>query len=188
MIKKIALIGALLLSSVSYGADYILDIKGQHAFINFKVKHLGYSWLVGRFDKFDGTFNYNKNKPNDTQLAVSIDTNSVNSNHALRDKHLMSADFLNTTKYPNAKFISTKYTQNSDGSGQLIGQLSLNGVTKPITITTEKIGQGSDPWGGYRVGFSGTTAFKMKDFDIKKSLGPASTMVYLDLHIEGIRQ
>lgn len=187
-IKSTALVFTLLLSSLSYGADYKLDIRGQHAFINFKVQHLGYSWMLGQFRKFDGDFSYDKNKPNLTQININIDTTSVDSNHTLRDKHLKSPDFLNIKKYPSAKFVSSSYQENADNSGVLVGKLTFNGVTKDLTINTQKIGEGKDPWGGYRVGFSGTTKFKMKDFNVKKSLGPASTMVYLELNIEGVRQ
>jgi polyisoprenoid-binding protein YceI len=61
-------------------------------------------------------------------------------------------------------------------------------VTKTIVIDAEKIGEGKDPWGGYRAGFAGTARIGLKDFGIPESLGPASTHVYLELHIEGIRQ
>ncbi len=172
----------------SYASDYIIDIKGQHAFINFRVQHLGYSWLLSSFRKFDGNFSYNSKNPNIAKIAVNIDTTSVDSNHARRDKHLRDSDFLNVKKHSSAKFVSSKYKENPDGTGILIGNLTFNGVTKSITINTQKIGEGKDPWGGYRVGFNGTTSFKMADFNVSKYLGPASTVVYLELNIEGVRQ
>ncbi len=68
------------------------------------------------------------------------------------------------------------------------GDLTLHGVTKAVELKVSKIGEGQDPWGGYRAGFTGTTEFKMKDFGITKNLGPASETVYMELHVEGIRQ
>ena len=190
MRKKIKLLSALVFVFAlnAQADDYKIDIPGQHAFINFKVKHLGYSWLLGDFKKFRGNFTYDESNPSATKIKVVIDTTSIDSNHAARDKHLRGKDFLNVSKYPEAQFVSTSYKENSDGTGEMKGSLTLNGVTRLVTLKTEKIGEGRDPWGGYRSGFSATTEFAMKDFNIKKDLGPASTHVFLDLHIEGIRQ
>lgn len=169
-------------------ANYQLDVKGMHASVNFKIQHLGYSWLAGRFDKFGGEFTYDNEKPSNSKINVSIDTTSVNTNHAERDKHIRSADFLDVKKFPEAKFVSTSVSQNSDGTLTVKGDLTLHGVTKPITIATSKIGEGKDPWGGYRAGFTGTTSIKMADYGITYNLGPASANVYFELHIEGVRQ
>lgn len=167
---------------------YDIDIPGMHASINFKVNHLGYSWLVGRFDKFEGYYVHDTKNPANEKVEVKIDTRSVNSNHAERDRHLRSDDFLNVGKHPEAKFVSTSVTNQADGSKLIKGNLTLNGITKPIEIHANKMGEGADPWGGYRSGFEGSTEFKMKDFGFKMDLGPASATVYLDLHIEGIKR
>jgi polyisoprenoid-binding protein YceI len=189
--KKLLLASALagaLLSPIANAADYIVDYKGAHASINFKIKHLGYSWLTGRFDKFDGKFNYDAKNPAATKIVVNIDATSINSNHAERDKHLRNDDVLDVSKYAAAKFESTSVKDLGNGKLEVKGNLTLRGVTKPITIDAMKIGEGKDPWGGYRVGFSGTTRIKMADYGIPIQLGPQSTHVDLDLHIEGIRQ
>ncbi len=168
--------------------NYAIDTKGAHAFVQFRIKHLGYSWLVGRFNTFEGNFSYDEINPDTASVNVTIDTASVDSNHAERDKHLRSDDFLNVEKFPQATFKSTSYKELEDGKAELTGDFTLNGVTKPITIAVEHIGAGEDPWGGYRRGFYGTTSFKLKDFNIKKYLGPASETVELMLGVEGIRQ
>ncbi|WP_370978465.1 YceI family protein [Agaribacterium sp. ZY112] len=169
-------------------ADYTIDTKGAHASINFKIQHLGYSWLTGRFNSFDGSFSYDEKKPEASKIMVNIDPSSIDSNHAERDKHIKSSDFLDVKKYATAKFVSTKITDKGEGKLEVIGDLSLHGVTKSITIDAVKIGEGKDPWGGYRVGFSGTTTIGLKEFGMVERLGPASTHVELELHIEGIRQ
>lgn len=183
----IALAGAAL-STSAIAADYMIDTKGAHASINFKVSHLGYSWLEGRFNKFDGQFSYDPANPDSSTVEVNIDTTSVDSNHAERDKHLRSDDFLDVAKYPTASFKSTGFKVGENGTAVLSGELTLHGVTKPVEIAISKIGEGKDPWGGYRAGFTGTTEFQMKDFGITKNLGPASETVYMKLHVEGIRQ
>jgi len=188
LIAGAVLAGATFTSSALYAADYMIDDKGAHASINFKVSHLGYSWLQGRFNTFDGEFSFDEANPAASKVMVNISTKSVDSNHAERDKHLRSDDFLDVSKYPSANFESTAFTMNADGSAVMAGNFTLHGVTKPIEIAVTKLGEGDDPWGGYRSGFTGTTEFKIKDFGITKNLGPASETVYLELHVEGVRK
>lgn len=168
--------------------DYIIDIKGMHAAIQFKISHLGYSWLVGRFNDFDGSFSYDKNKPKASKIKVVIKTNSIDSNHAKRDKHLREEDFLNVDKYPEAKFISTSFSQNTDGTAILKGNFTLLGVTKPISINVKYIGEGDDPWGGYRIGFEGETRISLADYGLTYDLGPAAAEMDLFFQIEGVKQ
>lgn len=183
-------VGALSLGSLPALADtYTIDTAGAHASINFKVNHLGYSWLTGRFNEFSGEFTYDPKNLTASKINVTIDTKSVDSNHAERDKHLRSDDFLNVDKFPTATFVSKQIIPDDDADEfDIVGDLTLNGVTKSITIEVEKVGEGKDPWGGYRVGFEGEAEFALKDFNIKRDLGPASQTVKLELHIEGIKK
>lgn len=169
-------------------ADYVIDTKGAHAFIQFKISHLGYSWLLGRFNDFGGTFSYDEKNPAASKVEVTIKTASIDSNHAERDKHLRGKDFLEVDKYPTARFVSTAYEPKGDGKAVLKGDLTLHGVTKPITIDVEHIGAGPDPWGGQRRGFAGTTTLTLKDFGINYDLGPAARQVDLFLSLEGIQK
>ncbi|WP_407826366.1 YceI family protein [Spiribacter onubensis] len=186
-IAGIALTG-MAATGQAVAADYVIDTDGAHASIQFRISHLGYSWLKGRFNDFSGEFQYDAANPGDSEIAVNIDTASIDSNHAERDKHLRSADFLDVQQYPEASFVSTDYIPNGDGTATLEGELTLHGVTRPISIDVEKIGEGEDPWGGYRVGFSGETEFALADYGIDYNLGPASETVYLELEVEGIQQ
>jgi polyisoprenoid-binding protein YceI len=167
---------------------YVIDTEGAHAFIQFRIKHLGYSWLYGRFNEFDGSFSYDTEDPDNSSIEVQINTASLDSNHAERDKHLRGEDFLDVDQYPEAAFKSTSVDLDGDGTGTLTGELTLHGVTKPVTLEIEEIGAGPDPWGGYRRGFQGSTSFALKDFGIDYDLGPASTHVEMILSVEGIRQ
>ncbi|KPH92511.1 hypothetical protein AMS57_03025 [Pseudoalteromonas undina] len=192
--KKLLLTSALsaamfMTATHASAADYVIDTKGAHAFVNFKIKHLGYSWLHGRFNTFDGQFNYDPKNPNASQISVNIDTASLDSNHAERDKHLRGGDFLNVSKYPQASFKSTAIKFDQDGEEATVtGDFTLHGITKTISFEIDKIGEGKDPWGGYRVGFEGETSLKLADYGIDYDLGPASTHVDIGLFIEGIRQ
>ncbi|MFP1834762.1 YceI family protein [Lonsdalea quercina] len=191
MLKK-TLLGLLLASTVSYAgsalaADYKIDKEGQHAFIQFRIKHLGYSWLYGTFKDFDGTFTFDEANPSSDKVNVTIKTDSVDTNHAERDKHIRSADFLNVAKAPLATFTSTGVKKSGDDL-DITGNLTLNGVTKPVPLEAKLMGQGDDPWGNYRAGFEAKGKIKLKDFNITTDLGPASQDVELIISLEGIRQ
>jgi len=175
-------------SSALFAEDYVIDTKDAHAFIQFRVQHLGYSWLYGRFNEFSGNFSYDEAAPEKSAVEVTIKTASVDSNHAERDKHLRGDDFLNVKKFPQAKFVSTSYTPGKNGKGVLKGNLTLHGVTKAVEIEVEHIGAGADPWGGHRRGFQGSTKFAMADFGIMKDLGPKSKDVEMILSLEGIKK
>jgi len=101
---------------------------------------------------------------------------------------LRGSDFLDVSDFADAKFVSTSVTEKANGKLDVSGILTLHGVSKSIVINAETIGEGKDPWGGYRAGFSGTTSIALTDFAIDKNLGPASTHVQFELHIEGIKQ
>jgi polyisoprenoid-binding protein YceI len=179
---------AVLFTSAVRADDYVIDTKGAHAFIQFRIKHLGYSWLLGRFNRFSGTFSFDQSDPNKARVQVVIDTASVDSNHAERDKHLRGEDFLDVKRHPEARFVSTSFEDRGDGTALLQGDLTLNGVTRPVTIDVQHVGNGPDPWGGYRRGFEGKTSLVLADFGIDYDLGPAAKSVDLFLSVEGIRQ
>lgn len=172
-----------------HSGTYAFDEKGAHQFIMFKISHLGYSWLYGRFNDFDGEFTYDAENPENSSVSVTVDTSSVDSNHAERDKHLRSDDFLDVSKYPEATFSSKRVEVDDEGEADIIGDLTLHGVTKEVTLDVEMLGHGEDPWGGYRMGFEASTEFNLDDFGISyEKLGEASREVELIISVEGIRQ
>lgn len=187
-ITALTLAFALLSPAHAAKEEYLIDTEGAHAFVQFRIQHLGYSWLYGRFNEFGGSFTYDEQDPSTSSVEVVIETASIDSNHAERDKHLRGKDFLEVDKHPQARFKSTSYKETGSNEATLEGALTLHGVTKPVTLDVRKIGTGPDPWGGYRRGFEGTTTIKLADFGIKKDLGPASQEVELTLSVEGIRQ
>jgi polyisoprenoid-binding protein YceI len=184
----VATMSAIVLSPPAMAADYVIDTENAHASIVFRVKHLGFSWLTGRFDKFSGTFSFDDKNPDASKVKVDIDTTSVDTNHALRDKHLRGADLLDTDAFPTATFESTSVKSSGPDKATITGNLTLHGVTKEITLDAARIGGGKDPWGGYRDGFTGTTELTLADFGIKRDLGPAAKVVELTLNVEGVRK
>ncbi len=182
----------LLLSSMAFadqpGGTYQFDKKGAHQFVTFKISHLGYSWLYGRFNDFNGTFTVDAENPENSQVTATIQTASVDSNHAERDKHLRSDDFLDVSEYPTATFKSTKIEKTGEKTAKITGDFTLHGVTKPVTLDAKLLGYGDDPWGGYRMGLEASTTLKLADFGITYDLGPASETVEIIISVEGVRQ
>ncbi len=177
---------AMVLPFGAQAADYVIDTKGAHASINFKVSHLGYSFIKGRFNTFSGDFSYDKNNIAASKVNVVVDTTSLDSNHAERDKHIRSSDFIDAGKFGQARFKSTKVTDKGNGKLDVAGNLTLHGVTKPIVIKAEFVGAGRDPWGGQRAGFVGETRLELADFDIP--VMGSSSYVDMELHVEGIKK
>ena len=191
MIKRIlgtalAAAAVVFAAQASQAADYRID--AGHSFVQFKISHIGVSWMIGTFDTLSGSFTYDPDAgPDGQSISVEIDTASVDTGHAERDKHLRSADFLNVDAFPTATFISTGYEGDAEG-GTMTGDLTLHGVTKPIAVAVKTVGEGKDPWGGYRAGFEGTVSLTRKDFGMGYNLGPAAQSMDLFLFIEGVRQ
>ncbi len=167
-------------------ADYVIDTKGAHASVNFKVSHLGYGFIKGRFNTFNGEFSYDPSNVAASRVSVTIDTMSLDSNQAERDKHIRSSDFIDAAKFGSATFNSSSVVDKGDGKLDIVGDLTLHGVTKPITIDAALIGAGKDPWGGERAGFSGTTRLALKDFGIPE-MGP-TTYVDMEIYVEGVKK
>ncbi|MGI9462845.1 MAG: YceI family protein [Aestuariivirgaceae bacterium] len=180
-----SLIAGIAFADVATAADFTVDAPGMHASINFRASHLGYSFVTGRFDKFTGAFNWDKAEPSASKIVIDIDATSVNTNHTKRDEHLRSADFFDVANHPTAKFESTSIEVTGGKTGVIKGNLTIRGVTKEVAINAEYIGEGDDPWGGYRAGFTGSTMIVPADFGMPN--GVAKAPLQLTLEVEGTR-
>jgi len=189
-ISAVLTLSSLVAPTLAQADSFGIDTKGMHASILFKVKHLGYSWLEGRFNKFEGNFDYDPAQPTKSKVKVHIDVSSLDTNHAERDKHLRSARFFDTNTFADASFESTSISAAENGRAQVKGNFTLRGITKPIVIDAEFVGAGKDPWGGYRTGFTGTTTLHLSDYKMKEAnvLGAVAENVEVTLNIEGVRK
>lgn len=181
--KLIAIILLSLVANVATAATYQIDKEGQHAYVIFRASHLGYSYIIGHFEDFEGRFTYDPENVGASQAAITIQTASLDSDHAERDKHLRDEEYFDASGHPEITFVSTGY-EGSAESGVLKGDLTLKGVTRSIEIAVEKIGEGKDPWGGYRAGFEGNVTLNAADYGLPGWIGD----VAVELIIEGIRQ
>lgn len=187
MIKQLICAAGLVatLTAPLHAAQYTID--PTHTFVTFKIQHLGTSWMHGGFNTISGNMDYDADNSNAASINIEIDTASVDTNHAERDKHIRSGDFLDVDKYPTATFASTGFVATESGA-MISGDLTIRGVTKPVNFEVTKVGEGADPWGGYRVGFTGTMNLIRADYGGNYNLGPASASMELTLSIEGIRK
>jgi len=160
---------------------YVLE--KTHASINAKVMHHGYAFYAFRFDKFDARFDYDPKKPTEAQVVVVIDTKSMNTGLAKADKDF-PVEFLAADKYPTATFKSTNITIADGNKGTMTGNLTLAGVTKPVTLDVVFNGAGKDMWGIMRSGFSASTTIKRSEFNLTKYVPMIGDDVALDIQVE----
>jgi polyisoprenoid-binding protein YceI len=182
---KMLLASSLLMAMPLMAAEY--DVDPAHTTVQFEVGHLGFSELVGRFNTFSGTFAMDDANPTAAKASFEVDAASVDSNHEARDKHLRSPDFLDVKQYPKLSFVSTAYEGSKD-KGVLKGSLTLHGVTKDVAFDLVKIGEGKDPWGGYRSGFNAVTTIKRSDFGVNYMLPNIPDEMKIKLFVEGVRR
>lgn len=181
----IALNTTSVLAEVATAGSYKID--PAHTNVQFSVSHLGTSNLVGRFNNVAGDISLKSN--GDSRVEVTIQTNSVDSNHEKRDKHLRSPDFFNAKQYPLMKFVSNKVSHNNKGEPvSVTGKLSLHGVTQDVTLAVKPVGAGKDPWGGYRAGYDATTTIKRSVFGMNFMPGGIGDDISITLNIEAIKQ
>lgn len=142
-----------------------LDPAHSHA--EFKVKHMMISNVKGSFSGLSGTLVENPTDPTRSSVEAAIDIATLTTGDAQRDAHLKSADFFEVEKYPQMTFKSTKVERKSEGEYRVTGDLTLHGVTKPVTFAVEgPSAPNKDPWGNTRIGLSATTKINRKDFGL----------------------
>ncbi len=141
------------------------QIDKTHSEAAFEVRHL-ISKVRGRFADFEGTIEYDEEKPAQSKVNVTIQAASVDTNTPDRDQHLRSDDFFAVEQYPTLTFVSTAITPTGSGAFDVAGNLTMRGVTKPIVIPVSYLGKAQDPWGNEKVAFEGEVKLNRKDFGL----------------------
>jgi polyisoprenoid-binding protein YceI len=138
-----------------------------HSSFQFKIRHLTVSNVKGDFSKFQGIAIIDDQNITQLKVEVAIDAASVNTGHAQRDEHLRGSDFFDITKYPTITFVSKKVIKTDANRFKVIGDLTLRGVTREITVDVEgPTPEVKDPWGNFRRGATGSTKINRRDFGI----------------------
>jgi polyisoprenoid-binding protein YceI len=140
-------------------------LDATHSSIEFSAKHLMITTVKGRFSELEGTVTANEGSLASSHVEVSINAASIDTRTEQRDQHLRSADFLEVEKFPKITFKSTKVAGTKE-KFTLTGDLTIRGTTKPISLDVTFEGQGKDPWGGQRMGFSATGKIDRREFGL----------------------
>lgn len=142
------------------------SIDPTHSEIGFKVKHMMFTNVSGKFDAFEATAETEDENFETAQISFSAAADSVNTGNADRDNHLKSGDFFDAAQHPKLEFRSTSFKKIDDENYELNGDLSLHGVTKSVKLDVEYGGIGKDPWGNTKAGFTLSGKFNRKDFGL----------------------
>ncbi len=179
-----ALSTALLMPSAAFAASYTIDQTHAHA--AFKVSHLGFSHTIGQFKEISGTLQFDEADPAASSVSVTINTASVDSANEARDEHLRKADFLNVEAFPTMTFASTAIEVTGEKTGKLTGDLTLLGVTKPVTLDVTFNQAGPHPFDPSKIvaGFSATGEINRSEFGMAYASPAIGETVELTIEIE----
>lgn len=187
--KVSVLLATLVFSGVATAAPEAYKIDNAHSFANWSIRHV-VSKASGTFNDITGNISIDRDNLSNSSVDAKINVLSVNSGHAKRDAHIKEKDYLDTEKFAEMRFVSTKIEAKSTTEGVMTGTLTLHGVTKELSIPFKVLGFGADPWGGQRSGFEAHTAIKASDFGFGWALKPNAPVgddIEITLLIEGVK-
>lgn len=169
-------------------------IDGSHSGIHFSVRHLVIAKVRGQFSRWTGTVEAPDGDFRRGSVDVVIDASSIETGVADRDAHLRSADFFDTAAYPELRFRTTSVESAAGERLRLVGELTIKGVTREVTLEVDHHGQAKDPWGNQRAAFSAKTSVNRSDFgltwnQVLETGGLAvSDRIDIEIDIEAVRQ
>jgi polyisoprenoid-binding protein YceI len=179
-------LSGLLVHSAQAADVYTYD--GVHSSVSFKARHLGLSWIHGRFNDVSGTFSIDRSDPTKSSFTLTVQVASVDTANKLRDEHLLQADYFDAKQFPTLEFKSTSVKPTDDGF-EVIGNFTMHGTTKPITLHLKGGQEITDRKGVKRIGLSTETVLKRSDFNFDpKAIGPIGDEALILIDCEGTRQ
>ncbi|MDZ4788769.1 MAG: YceI family protein [Blastochloris sp.] len=189
-LKRTLLLCIVFITSHSFAqaAPETYQIDPVHSTIEFKIRHLGISWVTGSFAEFSGTTVFDEEKPESSSVSVTVKATSVDTRNTKRDTHLRSADFFNIEKFPELTFKSNKVEKLTNNEFKVTGDFTLHGVTKPLVFTLTGTALVDGMQGEKRRGGETTFTIKRSDFGMSSSLGPVGDDVQITLAFSGIKQ
>jgi polyisoprenoid-binding protein YceI len=152
-------------NGVEYPAVGTYDIDASHTQLGFAVRHMAVSKVRGRLSKFEGTIDIAED-PTDSKVSLTVDATSVDTRDENRDNHLRTNDFFDVENHPTWTFNSTSIATEGSTEWKVIGDLTIRGVTRPVTLDVTLEGVVKDPYGNHRIGFSGSTTINRNDFEV----------------------
>ena len=187
LIAALVFVLVALMAWPAAAAPETYDVDKGHSALLFRIKHVDVGYTYGRFNDFSGLLVVDDANLAAARVEITAKLESVDTNDAKRDQHLKSPDFFNVAQFPLMTFKSTSVTKTGDDY-KVQGNLTLHGVTKALTVTMKKTGEGDDPWGNHRIGFEGQMSFKRADFGMDKLPQAVGDTVWVTVAVEGIRK
>jgi polyisoprenoid-binding protein YceI len=186
--KPLTLVVALISAFVfSANAADTFKLDAVHSFVLFNVQHLGIANTYGRFNDISGTVVFDKDNPSKSSVELSVPVASLDTHNSIRDLSLKSRDFFDTKQFPTMTFKSTKVEGNGD-TLKVSGDLTIHGVTKPLTVDFKKGGEGKGVFGEMRGGGETHFTIRRSDFGMNFQQGAIGDEVNIILSLEGIKK
>jgi polyisoprenoid-binding protein YceI len=170
------------------------EIDSSHSSVHFSVRHLVIAKVRGTFVRWSGTVQVPDGDFSNATVAVTIDASSINTGVDDRDAHLKSPDFLDVAQYPDLRFVGKRVQPRSGSEIDVVGDLTIKGITREVVLNVEPYGQAKDPWGNVRVAFTAKTSIDRKDFGLtwNQALETGGVMVgervEIEAEIEAVKQ
>jgi len=180
----VALISAFVLSA---NAADTFKVDPVHSFVLFSVQHLHITNTYGRFNDISGTVIFDKDNPSNSSVELSVQVESLDTHNSIRDRSVKSPDFFDAKQFPTMTFKSTKVEGNGD-TLKVSGDLTIHGVTKPMTVDFKKGGEGKGVFGEMRGGGETRFTIKRSDFGMNFQQGAVGDEVNITLSLEGIKK
>ncbi len=170
------------IKSAPYG---LYKIDPDHTSVTFKINHLGFSHYTGRFDRIEGFMNFNNNLPEQSNIDITVYTNSINTNNATLEEDLRTDKWFNVIKFPKATFRSTRLDRTGAMTGKMTGDFTLLGIKRPLTMDVTFIGTGTNMFIKKQVmGFSAIARFDRSDYGLSNLLPMLGNEVVLEIEAE----
>lgn len=177
---------SLALVSISFAQEFAVDIA--HSNVGFSAKHNTVSYILGRFNSYEASVDYNEKQKIFNTIKADIDVSSINTNVEKRDAHLKSADFFDAAKFPKMTFSMTKYIKKTDNEGKVIGNLTMKNITKEVELDAKVHGTMTDKNKKQRIGFTLLGKINRKDFKVGDSFPEViiGDFINLEINVEAI--
>ncbi len=185
--KKTLLLAIITILPVNtlLAAGYTID--PGHTYVSFSINHLGFSTMRGKFDRQSGSLDYDP-AGKKAAVTIEIDAASIDTGHEKRDQHLSSPDFLNAVEHPTITFKSTKADWSGDKLSSVTGNLTILGVSKPVTLKVNSIVCGEHPFNKKQVcGFDANGSIKRSDFGVNYGLPAIGEVLDLQIELEAFK-
>jgi len=170
------------------------EIDSSHSSVHFAVRHLVIAKVRGTFARWSGTVEVPGGDFSKATVGVTIDASSIDTGVADRDAHLKSPDFFDVAQYPELRFVGKRVQPRSGAEVEVIGDLTIKGITREVVLRVEQHGQAKDPWGNVRAAFTAKTSIDRKDFGLtwNQALETGGVMVgdrvEIEAEIEAVKQ